>query len=67
MYARQVGLDEFETRDFPWKLMNPTKEYYERANSTTFDDFAKDAPGRRDYCQEKFTPSASQDIILLGS
>src|SRR5712691_11296659 len=31
MYARQVGVDEFETRDFPWKkLMNRQKSTSEQ-------------------------------------
>jgi hypothetical protein len=31
MYARQVGLDEFETRDFPCKVMNRIDKRVERA------------------------------------
>ena len=50
-YARQLGIDEFETRDFPWKksgafeLKNrPMRRA--RIKKKTFDDLAKDAPGQ---------------------
>jgi hypothetical protein len=53
MYARQVRLDELETRDFPWTT---TTERIDTTNKTapTFDYLAKDAPRRRFLSGKKF-------------